>query len=245
MSEYIYLIQIYPYTENIFKIGRTSNFVRRFAQYKPQKPNIILCINVYNSSLIENELKQLFMLKFKQDTDRGKEYFIGNVDDMKYIINQKIQRNHINNNINSNNINDIKIDTSIVKNIEIPIYYKFIHHLINNHNKYHADYMSNNKIYVDNYLHTITKKIPNNDLFSNENENDFLLISNSTLNYYYNFYLQSHITCKNFSFMILCKKIETTKCVLSLKINNSTKIKYIYIDAIKSWFNKEGFRFDT
>jgi hypothetical protein len=80
---YIYLIKIYPYEDNIYKLGRTVNIDTRLSSYKRYK--IIFITSCDNFIKCENDLLSLFKKNFIQ-SDIGNEYFIGNYRDMKKIL---------------------------------------------------------------------------------------------------------------------------------------------------------------
>lgn len=107
MTNFIYLLNIYPYNEKVYKIGRTDNFVRRLQNYKSHKPNIILCVNVDNCVEMEKKLINIFKKKYIHDISRGNEYFIGNKNDMKKVIFNAIIEEELN---NINQVNKIEIN---------------------------------------------------------------------------------------------------------------------------------------
>ena len=76
-QEYIYLIQLYPYNENIHKLGRTYKFNQRMSSYKNVKPMLKFAISCLNSVKCEFELLKIFSSVFTQDLTRGSEYFKG------------------------------------------------------------------------------------------------------------------------------------------------------------------------
>ncbi len=82
---YIYLIQLYPYNQCIYKLGQTENFKKRFAQYKSHKPDIVFQYKCRDYKIHEVNLLKLFRSNFNK-TDRGSEYFNGDVDKMTFII---------------------------------------------------------------------------------------------------------------------------------------------------------------
>ncbi len=83
---YIYLIQLYPYEKCIYKLGQTENFERRLPQYKSHKPIVIFYNRCMNYNIHESSLLKLFCDKFNKLTDRGNEYFNGDVNNMLDII---------------------------------------------------------------------------------------------------------------------------------------------------------------
>jgi len=83
-QSYIYLIKIYPYTDNIYKIGRTINILERLASYKRYK--IVFITSCLNDVQCEKELLQLFRLKFTECKEMGSEYFYGEYQQMKRTI---------------------------------------------------------------------------------------------------------------------------------------------------------------
>ena len=90
--EYIYLLREREFVntdEPVFKIGRTTNLRNRMNQY-PKDTQIILIIPVDDSVWYETNLIKIFEERFeraKVGTENiGKEYFVGNLDEMVYII---------------------------------------------------------------------------------------------------------------------------------------------------------------
>jgi len=88
MTEYIYLLQLYPNNpDQIYKIGRSSRpFYDRLAEYKHTKPTIKLVLSCEKSKINENELLRKFRSQFTERKDMGNEYFMGNVEEMKKVI---------------------------------------------------------------------------------------------------------------------------------------------------------------
>ena len=85
---YIYLLSLYPSNpDNIVKLGRTSrDFIERYNDYKCDTTSpIILFVYKCNgcSIVVEKELLIIFKNRFTLRKDFGKEYFTGNVKDMK------------------------------------------------------------------------------------------------------------------------------------------------------------------
>ena len=80
-QSYIYLIKIYPFSDNIFKIGRTENIKKRLADYKRYK--IVFVTSCINDVQSENEVLKLFRLKFTECKEMGNEYFYGEYQQMK------------------------------------------------------------------------------------------------------------------------------------------------------------------
>lgn len=82
--EYIYLIQI---NENL-KIGKSKRFIYdRLKEYKNGiTPKVHLVISCSDCSKSETEIKSIFDVKFKKQSDFGYEYYSGDVDVMKKTI---------------------------------------------------------------------------------------------------------------------------------------------------------------
>ncbi len=78
---------------NVYKLGQTENFNRRFAQYKNHKPYVILQYKCSDYITHEVNLLKLFNDNFNKLKDRGSEYFNGNVDKMKYTIIEYFKNN--------------------------------------------------------------------------------------------------------------------------------------------------------
>ena len=83
---YLYLLQTresIKLNEPIYKIGRTKREgLKRFEQY-PAGSNLILHVECTNSKEKEKIIKALFKEHFKQITEYGQEYFMGDVNLMK------------------------------------------------------------------------------------------------------------------------------------------------------------------
>lgn len=101
--EYIYLIREREFVNlnaPVFKIGRTVNCVNRMNQY-PKGSEIYLIVPVTNSVWYEKQLLDIFDDHFERATVNndgqhyiGREYYIGNLDEMVYIINTFIQNHY-------------------------------------------------------------------------------------------------------------------------------------------------------
>jgi hypothetical protein len=88
---YIYLIHTRAslnINENVYKIGKTNDFVKRLSGYdKGSEPIIILYVN--NCDNFERILLEIFNLQFIKRCDYGNEYFEGDVSKMIQIIMDK------------------------------------------------------------------------------------------------------------------------------------------------------------
>ncbi len=84
--EYVYLLKTREsirLNENIYKIGRTSQQgMTRFYQY-PTGSQLYLHINCYNSKKREDQIIELFNKKYKSIKEYGREYFEGELNNMK------------------------------------------------------------------------------------------------------------------------------------------------------------------
>ena len=113
-SGYIYLLQplcSINSNEQIYKIGKTKrkNF-KRFNEY-PLGSILILQSSSNDCDLMERKLLKLFDEKFIKKTDYGREYFEGNLIEMKKIINSELMNEeYVKNVVNDNIINDNNID---------------------------------------------------------------------------------------------------------------------------------------
>ena len=67
--------------ENIYKIGKTTNAMRRMNAYK-KNSDIMLMRHVTNIDNMEILIKSIFKMKFVQRRDIGSEYFEGEIRDM-------------------------------------------------------------------------------------------------------------------------------------------------------------------
>jgi hypothetical protein len=83
-EDYIYLIKIYPYTDNIYKVGRTENILKRLSDYKRYK--IVFIITCKNAVTCENDLIKLYKIGAVECKEMGNEYFYGEYQNMKKII---------------------------------------------------------------------------------------------------------------------------------------------------------------
>lgn len=93
-KEYIYLLQIYPYEECIYKLGMSKHMNSRMSGYKSLRIDVILMLNCTDSYLAEKNLLTLLRESFNNRIDLGDEYFSGDVNDMQtciynYMINNK------------------------------------------------------------------------------------------------------------------------------------------------------------
>ena len=94
MVEYIYLIREREFKYNnkpVYKIGRTSKIATRMNSY-PKDSEVYLVEPVYNSVFVEKELISIFEDIYERATTEdgteyiGNESFVGNVNEMIYII---------------------------------------------------------------------------------------------------------------------------------------------------------------
>ena len=92
-SGYIYLLQpLRSITDNknIYKIGKTKrNNYKRFNEY-PVGSILLLQSSCKNCDLMETHLLKLFTERFVKETDYGREYFNGDLIEMKNLINSEI-----------------------------------------------------------------------------------------------------------------------------------------------------------
>ena len=109
-SGYIYLLQpLRSITDNqkIYKIGKTKrNNFKRFNEY-PSGSILLLQSSCNDCDLMEKHLLKLFDGKFIKETNYGREYFQGDLIEMKKLINSEVmnEKNIVNNSIDlSNNI---------------------------------------------------------------------------------------------------------------------------------------------
>ena len=100
--EYIYLIREREFVNSdkqIYKIGRTISIKNRMNQY-PKDSQIILILPVDDSVWYEKQLIKIFEERFDRavlnngKTLIGNEYFIGDLDEMVYIINEFIHNHY-------------------------------------------------------------------------------------------------------------------------------------------------------
>ena len=94
MVEYIYLIREREFKYNnkpVYKIGRTNKIATRMNSY-PKDSEVYLIEPVYNSVFVEKELISIFEDIYERATTEdgteyiGNESFVGNVNEMIYII---------------------------------------------------------------------------------------------------------------------------------------------------------------
>lgn len=84
----------------VYKIGRSINWLNRMHAY-PKGSEVYLMIPVDNSVWYERQLLQIFEERFERATvnndgvhNIGDEYFVGNLDEMVYIITTFIQNHY-------------------------------------------------------------------------------------------------------------------------------------------------------
>lgn len=124
--EYIYIIKLREFkllNQEVYKIGRSSRINCQRTMDYPKQSDLI-CINSVDNCLnSENKLMEIFKYKFKQRADIGKEYFEGDIDEMKHILNnlelcddegnitiKKLQKNNSTSSIEEDTIDDTTID---------------------------------------------------------------------------------------------------------------------------------------
>jgi hypothetical protein len=83
-NNYIYLLKIYPYTDNIYKLGRTSYLITRLASYKRYK--VVFIISCQDDVKCENDLIKIYKTNTTQCKEMGNEYFYGEYQQMKKLI---------------------------------------------------------------------------------------------------------------------------------------------------------------
>ena len=79
VDEYIYIIREREFknsNQDVYKIGRTGNFMKRFLQY-PKNSELIFVSKVIDSVKKEKEIIQILKKNLKQRRDIGIEYFEG------------------------------------------------------------------------------------------------------------------------------------------------------------------------
>lgn len=80
MSGHIYFLKI---SENLFKVGKSTDILSRLRDYKPMNPTIEMVFRVDNVDSTEVEILGIFRDKFIQRKDRGDEYFSGDCEEMR------------------------------------------------------------------------------------------------------------------------------------------------------------------
>ena len=83
-TNYIYLIKIYPYEDNIYKLGRTGDILARLASYKRYK--IVFITGCKDDVKCESDLLELYRLKTTQCKEMRNEYFYGTYNQMIEIV---------------------------------------------------------------------------------------------------------------------------------------------------------------
>lgn len=83
-ENYIYLIKIYPYNDNIYKVGRTSDLMTRLASYKRYK--VVFITSCQNDVGCEGDLVKIYKENTTQCKEMGNEYFYGEYQQMKTLI---------------------------------------------------------------------------------------------------------------------------------------------------------------
>ena len=88
MTEAVYIIyerEFINSTQNVYKIGRTSqSHAKRFNSY-PKGSILKIQKQVKNSAIIETKIKEIFNQKFKLRRDIGVEYFEGDYNEMENV----------------------------------------------------------------------------------------------------------------------------------------------------------------
>jgi len=77
---YIYLIYLTKFGKSekkIFKFGRTHNVLTRFFSGYCKNSTLVFLCKVKDCHHVENEIFKLFKTKFEQQTQIGREYFMG------------------------------------------------------------------------------------------------------------------------------------------------------------------------
>lgn len=85
-DNYVYILQdrtSVKLAENIYKIGKSKQAnLKRFNSY-PKGYKIIMLVECFDCDTVENKLIELFKSKYEQVSEYGREYFKGNVAEMK------------------------------------------------------------------------------------------------------------------------------------------------------------------
>jgi hypothetical protein len=108
--EFIYILREREFVNtnvNIYKIGRTSNWLKRYKQY-PKNSELLFVQLVNNSKEIESEIIKILKEKTNQRRDIGREYFESN-------------HNHIIKEVITICMKYIDTSSSIIKENNIPI----------------------------------------------------------------------------------------------------------------------------
>ena len=100
-TNYVYMIQRYDFVEsdnNIYKIGRSRKedkknplLTKRLKSYL-KGSKTIKCAIVNNCKIVENEIKQQFIMKFTQCRNIGTEYFRGELNEMEKEFDEIVNR---------------------------------------------------------------------------------------------------------------------------------------------------------
>lgn len=100
ISDYLYLIHLresIKCNENIYKVGRTQTGPDKRIKSYPKGSNLIAQFCVSDAVQAEGELLKLFDAKYKQIKDYGREYYQGDLNQMKddlYQLSKKYENNH-------------------------------------------------------------------------------------------------------------------------------------------------------
>lgn len=94
--EYVYLLRVFPGNDKwIFKYGRTMrHFPERFKDYHAAKPTIILVLSCTYCKVLESATLADIRKNFMMRNDLGREYFEGDLDQVKRLIINKY-RTHV------------------------------------------------------------------------------------------------------------------------------------------------------
>ena len=119
-SGYIYLLQplrSITNNEQIYKIGKTKreNF-KRFNEY-PVGSILLLQSSCKNCDLMEKRLLKIFDEHFIKETEYGREYFNGDLFEMKKIINSELMNEICNDNPRNEDINSGDVRTILQPSI--------------------------------------------------------------------------------------------------------------------------------
>jgi hypothetical protein len=85
MTQTIYLLKLGS-SENLYKLGRSEQFMKRFATYRNTCPTIIAVLKCDDCCTAERELLSVFRSTFKERQDIGVEYFEGDERQMMQIL---------------------------------------------------------------------------------------------------------------------------------------------------------------
>lgn len=88
MTHYVYLLQEREFIttqQAVYKIGKTVRPINQRMREYPKDSNLILCMSVSDCTNCELALLEQFKIQFKQRNDIGREYFEGELKEIRRV----------------------------------------------------------------------------------------------------------------------------------------------------------------